>query len=492
MQEGNYKNMKAAAYARYSTDKQTENSIAYQLDAIRKYCKEHEITIVATFTDEAESGTNMDRPGFREMVAAAGKGQFEAVVIYDITRGSRDVGDWFTFRKAMLTLGVQVIATTQNLGDITNSNDFLLELISVGMGQREVLETRQKSINGVAVKAREGAFLGGVPPLGYDIVNGAYMVNPGEARIVQTIFSMYAEGQSYNAILEAVGSAIGKRGRPLGKNSLHSILTNERYIGIYTWNRRRVKLFRKWAGGTPNPNCVRLEGHIPAIIDNTTWEKVQKRMSNNKRNASNKAKRTYLLSGLIECEECGGTFVGHTSTSSKGYETRYYICGNRYRTHTCKAKNINADELEAFVVQHLKAYLLSADFEQEAQRIADQVNGATPDLTAERAELAGINAKLNNGLKAILSGMDFTELRDEMDRLRVRKSELEDIICRRTASRQKVDPQSIVRIFEDALDSWDENLPQIIKQLVTKIYAHTDGTVSVNVGVHLSGCGGRI
>lgn len=226
--------MKAAAYARYSTDKQTENSIAYQLDAIRKYCKEHEITIVATFTDEAESGTNMDRPGFREMVAAAGKGQFEAVVIYDITRGSRDVGDWFTFRKAMLTLGVQVIATTQNLGDITNSNDFLLELISVGMGQREVLETRQKSINGVAVKAREGAFLGGVPPLGYDIVNGAYVVNPGEARIVQTIFSMYAEGQSYNAILEAVGGAIGKRGRPLGKNSLHSILTNERYIGIYT------------------------------------------------------------------------------------------------------------------------------------------------------------------------------------------------------------------------------------------------------------------
>ena len=150
--------MRTAAYARYSTDKQTENSIAYQLDAIRKYCREHSITIVATFADEAESGTNMDREGFRQMVAAAGRGEFDAVVIYDVTRGSRDVGDWFTFRKAMLMLGVQVIATTQSLGDITNSNDFLLELISVGMGQREVLETRQKSINDVAVKAA-----GGVP-----------------------------------------------------------------------------------------------------------------------------------------------------------------------------------------------------------------------------------------------------------------------------------------------------------------------------------------
>ena len=288
--------MRAAAYARYSTDKQTDNSIAYQLDAIRKYCREHDITIVATFADEAESGTNTDREGFRQMVAAAGRGEFDAVVIYDVTRGSRDVGDWFTFRKAMLMLGVQVIATTQSLGDITNSNDFLLELISVGMGQREVLEARQKSINGVAVRARQGAFLGGVPPLGYDIVNGAYVVNPCEARTVRTIFAMYADGQSYNAILEAIDGAIGKRGQPLGRNSLHSILTNERYVGTYTWNKRRVKLFRKWAGGAPNPNCVRLEGHIPAIIDNETWERVQKRMSDNKRNAVNKAKRTYLLS----------------------------------------------------------------------------------------------------------------------------------------------------------------------------------------------------
>ncbi|MBU5625692.1 recombinase family protein [Oscillibacter sp. MSJ-2] len=133
--------MRAAAYARYSTDKQTRNSIEYQLTEIGKYCKEHEITVVATYTDEAETGTNMDRPGFQAMVKAAGRGEFEAVVVYDITRGSRDVGDWFSFRKAMLMLGVQVIAATQNLGDITNSNDFLVELLSVGMGQRKSWKT---------------------------------------------------------------------------------------------------------------------------------------------------------------------------------------------------------------------------------------------------------------------------------------------------------------------------------------------------------------
>ncbi len=85
--------MRGCAYARYSTDHQQRNSIEYQLDAIRAYCREHDITITATYTDEAETGTNMDRPGFQAMMAAAERGEFEAVVIYDITRGSHDVGD---------------------------------------------------------------------------------------------------------------------------------------------------------------------------------------------------------------------------------------------------------------------------------------------------------------------------------------------------------------------------------------------------------------
>lgn len=482
--------MNAAAYARYSTDHQTENSIEYQLKEIRKYCQEHEITIVATFTDEAETGTNADRAGFQQLMAAARRGEFDAVVIYDISRGSRDVGDWFSFRKAMMMLNIAVISATQRLGDLTNGQDFLLELLTVGMGQAEVLGTRQKSIDGVAVKAKQGKFLGGVPPLGYDVVGGHYVINPEEARTVRTIFSMYGDGKSYNAILEAVSGAVGKRGKPLGKNSLHSILTNERYIGTYTWNKRRVKLFRKWAGGTPNPACVRIEGMIPAIIDESTWEKVQNRMSDNKRRASNKAKHTYLLSGLIECEECGAAYVGHTSKNSKGYETRRYVCGNRYRTHTCDAKTINADEIETFVVQNLKAYLLQADYEAEAQRIADMVNSASADLKEERSELAAINAKLQNGLRAILNGFDdLPELRMEMDRLRVRKSELEDIIGRRTSSRKPVDPQDIVKIFHHALEDWDNDLPKIIRHHVTKIYAHADGTYSVNVGVHINGCG---
>ena len=76
--------MNAAAYARYSTSNQTENSIEYQLTKIREYCKENGITIVSTYTDEAQSGTNTNRPGFQAMLAAASRKEFDAVVVYDI------------------------------------------------------------------------------------------------------------------------------------------------------------------------------------------------------------------------------------------------------------------------------------------------------------------------------------------------------------------------------------------------------------------------
>ena len=310
--------MKAAEYARYSTGNQTENSIEYQLDAIRKYCAENGIAITATYIDRAESGTNTDREDFQRMLAAAKRKEFDAVVIYDISRGSRDVADWFNFRKDMMRLGIKVISATQQLGDITNGSDFLVELLNVGMGQFEVLQSRQKSIAGVAVRAKEGVFLGGTAPLGYDIVNQQYVVNPVEAEAVKTIFRLYGEGESYSTILEAVKGVTGKLGRPLGKNSLHSILTNERYIGVYTWNKKYNKNFRRWAGGGFNPKCVRIEDAIPAIIDETTWERVQRRMSDNKRNASNKAKRTYLLTGMIECEECGGPMSATPRATRKG------------------------------------------------------------------------------------------------------------------------------------------------------------------------------
>jgi site-specific DNA recombinase len=155
-------------------------------------------------------------------------------------------------------------------------------------------------------------------------------------------------------------------------------------------------------------------------------------MKQHERRASNKAKRDYLLSGLIKCVACGATYVGHTSMNRRKdgstRETRYYVCGNKYRTRSCNAKNINADLIESLVVQQLKNYLLDTDFKEVAQRMSDAFNFAVPNCSKERSELADTEKKIANGVKAVLSGMDVPELQTEIDRLRARKGELEDII----------------------------------------------------------------
>ena len=484
--------MIAAAYARYSTERQSENSIDAQLSAINKYCTQEGHSIVSTFVDMAMTGTNTDRPDFQRMISDARAKLFEAVVVYDISRGSRDVCDWFSFRKDMMALNITVLSVAEKLGDISKPNDFLVELINVGLGQHMVLQTREKSIAGVAQKAQQGYFLGGVPPLGYDVSDGRYIINSREADAVRLIFALYAGGESYNTIIDHIAGmgVLGKRGRPIGKNSLHEILKNERYIGVYSWNKRKMKYMGKWAHGEMNPAAVRIVDAIPAIIDIDTWERVQKRMSDNKKNATNVAKTEYLLSGLIECGECGGTFTGKTNRSSRGYVTRYYACNNKYRTHTCTAQNINANDIETAVVAQITNYLQTADFDKIADEIMREYEKSKTARPEEQKELDKLRKELQNCVDSIKSGMMFPELNNEVNRIRIRISELEDILS--LPKTQLVSKKAVVeRLKKDAADIDRISARQLIKSYVTKINARSDEIV-ITGGVNMDGCGGEI
>lgn len=483
--------LNAVGYTRYSTDKQTDNSTQYQINAITDYAKRNDINVLRFYSDEGYSGTNTNRPAFQELLTAAQHKLFEAVVIYDISRASRDVSDWMQFRKQMLSLGIKVISSTQNLGDALDPDSYLVELINAGIGQHMVLQSRQKSLAGVANKAKQGVFLGGYPPLGYQVENGNYVIDEAEARHVRTIFNMYSKGLSYDDILISLKGARGKRGAVIGKNSLGQILRNERYIGIYTWNKHQYKVMHKWVGKKDNPDMVKIEGIIPPIIDVDTWERVQRRMKDHKGKARNKAKREYLLTGLIECENCGASYVGHTSVR-KGHEYKSYICGNKYRTRECDAKNIKADIIETFVVAQLRQYFKDTDFDAIAERICDAVNNATPDLGAEKKELREITSKIDNGVAAILKGLDIPELKEEVDRLRVRKSEIEDIIGHSENKRKKISKEKLVELMKNSAELVDVDLKTVVKNHITKIYAHADGSFTVNIGVHLNDCGGQI
>ena len=124
LQKNSPAELPAAAYARHSTDRQCRTEI--QLYKIARHCEENGFSLSPghIYVDEGETGTNTDRADFQRMVAAATRGEFSCVVIYDVTRGSRDVADWFNFRKEMRRWGIRVVSTMEQLGDISNPNDF--------------------------------------------------------------------------------------------------------------------------------------------------------------------------------------------------------------------------------------------------------------------------------------------------------------------------------------------------------------------------------
>ncbi len=119
------------------------------------------------------------------------------------------------------------------------------------------------------------------------------------------------------------------------------------------------------------------------------------------------------------------------------------------------------------------------------------MNGASPDLSSEKREIAENNKKIANGVKAVMSGMDIPELREEIDKLRTRNSELEEVIKIATSSKYAtVDEAALVEMFRNAADTIDEEPDRAIRNHITKIYAAVDGSYTVNVGVHTVGSPG--
>lgn len=400
----------AAQYARYSTNLQKQTSIVAQLQEIARYCEKNGLTpYPRPYIDEGESGTNIHRPGFEALLRDAHAGLFGAVVVYDISRGSRNIADWFSFRREMAELGIRVYSATEQLGDLDNADDFLRESLSVSIGHHQVLQTRQKSIAGKRVRAESGLFCGGNAPLGYQIVDGRYVIVEREAAVVRMIFEMYATGASYADIMRSVDKTgiLMHKGNPITKNTLHYILKNERYTGKYIWFETESRHMHRWVG-RPGTAPIEKPDVIPAIISQSVWNAVCRRMTENKHNTlnHNRPDRQYMLSGLIVCAHCGARYTGLTTTS-KGREYKRYVCSFHANGHKCPGRPVNGYKLESYVKNLVIQRILSPEL---MNGVADKLiaairssSSARPESLREEIDL--LDRKNKNLLAAIENGL---------------------------------------------------------------------------------------
>lgn len=468
--------MRAAAYARYSTDQQQHTTIVAQIRAITDYCLANNLDLIASFTDEARTGANTDRQGFSDLLAAARAHEIDAVVIYDVSRGSRDVVDWFQFRKEMMMLGIKVFSVTENLGDISKPGDFLTELVTVGMGHHNVLQNREKSIASKRVRANDGLFCGGYAPFGYQIKDGRYMVVEREAEAVRVIFEWYAAGRSYQDItaeLRRMG-VVGRRGQFICSNTLYFILRNERYRGVFTWFDEQVRYMHKRIN-KPGQDPIRIEDAIPRIITDETWERVQKRVNENTRNKTNnsRAGRSYLLSGLLHCASCGGAYCGLTTTS-KGKEYQSYTCNNKKKLHTCKSKNIKLEKIDSLIVALLRDSILNGDMIEKTidaiiESRQEHTGASQEDL---RREIAALEIKKRNLLNTLESGFDSQSVRDRIGELEAQQRLLSDQ-QKEVAPIAEIDRDALIaKLHRDAQRLMDD--PDSTRELVREYIVRID------------------
>lgn len=260
------------------------------------------------------------------------------------------------------------------------------------------------------------------------------LLNEEEAKSVRHIFELYANGSGYTYIVEEL-NALGyktKIGNSFGTNSISEILRNEKYTGLYIFNKTPKKINGKRNSHVTKPEneIIKVKDGMPRIVSDETYNKVQERLQNNKRNASNKAKESYILSGKIKCGLCGSAMVGHTSKCGRGkkkYST--YRCGRRYKYKDCSLKPLNRDFIEEIVINELKQHIFNPNsMEILTKRISNSYENSLKnnksDIKTIEKQVKETNKEIDNLIAAIANGINSSSIKDKLILLEDRKSYL--------------------------------------------------------------------
>lgn len=373
----------AVGYCRFSSNHQREESIDAQKRAIKYFAQQEGYNILRFYADRAISGKTDHRPSFQQMMEDAKTGEFAAVIVHKLDRFSRDIADSMQYEKQLKMLEVNLVSVMEKL-DSTPAGK-LMKIIIAGINSFYIDNLAMEIMKGLRENAYNLNTCGGHPPLGFDISQKKYVINEHEAEAVRLIFQMYDQGYGYRPIIHQL-NALGyktKANKPFGKNSIFELLHNERYKGVFVYNKHssrrpdgsRTRTYK------PDSEIIRIPGGIPAIVDEDLWNRVNERMAKNRRYAGSfKAKEMYLLSGLIYCGECGHAMHGNGRYPAPDRpKVITYKCNHRDNNLNCTNKEIRRDIVENFVIDQLQKYLFNDDM---IPQITSELNDYIQKTTA--------------------------------------------------------------------------------------------------------------
>ncbi len=474
--------MRAAIYARYSSDSQRDASIEDQVRICKAWIEKEGMNLSAVYSDHGLSGATRLRPGYQQLLEDARRGEFTMVVAEALDRLSRDQEDTAGLFKNLSFAGVALVTLAE--GAISE--------LHVGLkGTMNALflkDLAQKTHRGLEGRVRAGKSGGGLC-FGYDVVRahaadgtlirGDRQVNEAEAATVRQIFQAFAAGRSPKAIALELNRAgvSGPRGTAWGPSTIYGnwrrgtgILNNELYVGRLVWNRQRFvkdpQSGRRVA--KPNPAAQWIVQEVPElrIIPDELWDAVKARqtktrilLTDDRRGVrSERARRPrYLFSGLLRCGACHGGLSMISAT--------HYGCSNHRNRGTC-ANNltIRRDTLEESVLNGLKDRLMEpelvkefvAEYHRELNRLAA---GQDQQRHQRSQELSRVEKSIREIIEAIKSGIRSASMRSELEELEEAKTKLGAEIEDAPASPVRLHP-ALAETYRQKVDKLHQALSQ--------------------------------
>ena len=351
--------IRCAVYTRVSTDERLDmefNSLDAQREAGAAYVEsqKHEgwIPVGDRYDDGGFSGGTLERPALKRLLADIEGGRIDVVVVYKIDRLSRSLMDFAKLVEVFDRRQVTFVSITQSFNTTTSMGRLTLNiLLSFAQFEREVIGERVR--DKIAASRARGLWMGGTPPLGYDVVERKLVVNEAEAELVRLIFTRFLRVGSATKLAQELRRAghttkswttqdgNHRPGRPIDKGAIYKILGKRVYLGEAVHN------------GTSHPG-----EHAP-IIDRATWDKVHAILAENTVARSNqtRAQTAALLRGIMFAP--GGHAMTPSHTRKKGRLYRYYVATDAIHQGyaECPVRGVPAAEVEDAVVAQVRHLL---------------------------------------------------------------------------------------------------------------------------------------
>ncbi|MCY3084143.1 recombinase family protein [Aerococcus sp. JJEM-2022b] len=362
-----------ALYERLSRDDELQgesNSIINQKKILEEYASKNNLSNIIHFTDDGISGTQFDRPGFMEMMNGVNTGNIGCIIVKDMSRLGRDYLKVGQCMEILRQKGVRLIAINDNVDSFYREDDFT-PFRNI-MNEWYARDTSRKIQSTFRSKGESGKHTASTPPYGYikdEKDKDKWIVDEKAAEIVRRIFNLTMDGAGpykIAKILEADKIDIpAYHQKKLGyglhqsknfeypyrwcSSTIASILKKKEYLG-HTVNFKTRKHFKdKKSKYVSEDNWLIFENTHEAIIDQETFDNVQRIRGNVKRYPDGWGEY-HPLTGLMYCADCGSKMYVHRTNNYKNIP--YYVCSN-YKKVPCGTLCPSAHRIKAEVVLNL-------------------------------------------------------------------------------------------------------------------------------------------